>query len=41
MQAKVIVSGVLGRYTLRLRLPDLDDIPDPGSRTPVTVRSQS
>jgi len=33
-QAKVIVSGVLGRYTLRLRLPDLDDVPDPGTRPP-------
>jgi hypothetical protein len=33
-QAKVIVNGVLGRYTLRLRLPDLDDVPDPGSRPP-------
>ena len=35
-QAKVAVAGVLGRYTLRLRLPDLDDVPDPGQRLPVT-----
>jgi hypothetical protein len=33
-QAKVIVSGVLNQYTLRLRLPDLDDVPDPGSQPP-------
>jgi hypothetical protein len=33
-QAKVIVSGVLGRYTLRLRLPDLDDVPDPAAPPP-------
>jgi hypothetical protein len=26
--AKVTVTGVLGTYTLRLRLPDLDDVPD-------------
>jgi hypothetical protein len=26
--AKVTVNGALGRYTLRLRLPDLDDVPD-------------
>ena len=30
--AKVTVSGTLGNYTLRLRLPDLDDVPDPGQR---------
>jgi hypothetical protein len=34
--AKVIVPGVLGRYTLRLRLPGLDDLPDPGGEPPVT-----
>ncbi len=27
--AKVTVNGALGNYTLRLRLPDLDDAPDP------------
>ena len=27
--AKVILNGALSRYTLRLRLPDLDDAPDP------------
>jgi hypothetical protein len=31
--AKVTVPGSLGRYVLRLRLPDLDDRPDP-ERTP-------
>jgi hypothetical protein len=31
--AKVTVAGSLGRYVLRLRLPDLDDRPDP-ERTP-------
>ena len=35
-QAKVTVAGVLGRYTLRLRLHDLDDVPDPSQRPPVT-----
>jgi hypothetical protein len=34
--AEVSVNGVLGRYTLRLRLPDLDDVPDPGQQPPVT-----
>jgi hypothetical protein len=39
--AKVRMTGVLGDYTLRLRLPDLDDVPEdvdesPGSVTPVT-----
>ncbi len=33
--AKVTVNGSLGRYTLRLRLPDLDDVPDPAPK-PVT-----
>ena len=33
-QAKVIISGALGRYTLRLRLPDLDDVPVPGLQPP-------
>lgn len=35
-QAKVSLTGVLGRYTLRLRLPDLDDVPDPGRQPPGT-----
>jgi len=34
--AKVTVTGSLGNYTLRLRLPDLDDVPDPGQRPPAT-----
>ena len=34
--AKVTVTGTLGNYTLRLRLPDLDDMPDPGQPTPVS-----
>jgi hypothetical protein len=40
-QAKVIGSGALDRYTLRLRLPDLDDVPDPGPqpRGPGSARS--
>jgi predicted component of type VI protein secretion system len=29
--AKVRLQGVLASYTLRLRLPDLDDLPDPDS----------
>lgn len=29
-RAEVMVSGVMDRYTLRVRLPDLDDVPDPG-----------
>jgi len=29
--AKVRLQGLLDNYTLRLRLPDLDDEPDPGS----------
>jgi hypothetical protein len=33
--AKVTVTGALGRYALRLRLPDLDDVPDPAAE-PVT-----
>jgi hypothetical protein len=33
--AKVTVNGALARYTLRLRLPALDDVPDPAPR-PVT-----
>jgi hypothetical protein len=35
-QAKVMLTGALGRYTLRLRLPDLDDVPDPGRQPPGT-----
>src|SRR5580693_5128731 len=33
--AKVTVTGALDRYALRLRLPDLDDVPDPAAK-PVT-----
>jgi len=33
--AKVTVAGALNRYALRLRLPDLDDVPDPAAK-PVT-----
>ena len=29
--AKVTLNGALDNYTLRLRLPDLDDVPDPSS----------
>ena len=35
--AKVTVSGVLGTYTLRLRLPGLDDAPDPAEQAPVAA----
>ena len=35
-QAKVTLSGALGRYTLRLRLPGLDDVPDPAPQPPQT-----
>lgn len=35
-QAKVMLNGALGRYTLRLRLPDLDNVPDPGPQPPKT-----
>ncbi len=31
------VTGTLDRYTLRLRLPELDDVPDPGQDAPVTA----
>jgi hypothetical protein len=34
--AKVTLAGVLDRYTLRLRLPGLDDLPDPGGQPPGT-----
>jgi len=34
--AKVTLTGVLDRYTLRLRLPGLDDRPDPGGQRPGT-----
>ena len=33
--ARVTVTGALGRYALRVRLPDLDDIPDPERKPPV------
>jgi hypothetical protein len=32
--AKVTLSGALDSYTLRLRLPDLDDAPDPAEEAP-------
>jgi hypothetical protein len=34
--AKVVLNGALRRYTLRLRLPDLDDVPDPEAKLPAT-----
>jgi predicted component of type VI protein secretion system len=33
-RAEVMLNGALGRYTLRLRLPELDDLPDPGAQAP-------
>jgi hypothetical protein len=33
-RAEVIVGGALARYTLRVRLPDLDDLPDPEPKAP-------
>jgi hypothetical protein len=33
-RSEVIVPGTLGRYTLRLRLPDLDNVPDPRHAPP-------
>jgi len=35
-QARVTVNGAQGQYTLRLRLPDLDDVPDPAQLPPKT-----
>jgi len=35
-RAEVILTGALDRYTLRLRLPDLDDLPDPEAGSPPT-----
>jgi len=35
-QAKVTLAGALRRYTLRLRLPGLDDVPDPAPQPPQT-----
>jgi len=32
--ARVTVTGMLGIYTLRLRLPGLDDAPDPAEQAP-------
>lgn len=32
--AKVTVTGSLDRYVLRLRLPDLDEVPDPEGKAP-------
>ncbi len=37
--AKVTLGGALNHYTLRLRLPDLDDAPDPAAGAPVTDRA--
>jgi hypothetical protein len=34
--AKVTVTGMLDTYTLRLRLPDLDDVPDAAGLAPAT-----
>ena len=34
--ANVTLTGALDCYTLRLRLPDLDDLPDPGKQPPGT-----
>ena len=34
--AKVSVNGALDTYTLRLRLPGLDNAPDPAAEAPVT-----
>ena len=34
--ANVTLTGALDCYTLRLRLPDLDDLPDPGKQPPRT-----
>ena len=34
--AKVTMTGVLDHYMLRLRLPDLDDAPEPAAEAPVT-----
>jgi hypothetical protein len=31
--AKVMVNGALDNYSLRLRLPDLDDVPDPADES--------
>jgi hypothetical protein len=33
-RAEVILNGALDRYTLRLRLPDLDELPDPEVQSP-------
>ncbi|MGH3156975.1 MAG: FHA domain-containing protein [Streptosporangiaceae bacterium] len=35
-KAEVIAAGALGRDSLRLRLPDLDDMPDPDLEPPAT-----
>jgi hypothetical protein len=32
----VTLNGALGSYTMRLRLPDLDDAPEPAEAAPVT-----
>jgi hypothetical protein len=33
---KITLTGALDSYTLRLRLPDLDDVPDPGEEAKVS-----
>jgi predicted component of type VI protein secretion system len=35
-RAEVILHGALDRYALRVRLPDLDDLPDPEAQAPPT-----
>lgn len=38
-RAEVILNGAVDRYTLRLRLPDLDDLPDPQAEIPAGERA--
>jgi hypothetical protein len=38
--AKVSVTGVLGTYTLRLRLPGLDGAPDPAGQAPAAAGTE-
>jgi hypothetical protein len=37
--AKVIINGAVGRYSLRLRLPELDDVPDLADEAPASQLS--
>jgi hypothetical protein len=39
-RSEVLAAGRLGRYTLRLRLPDLDDVPDPGAAPPAGEKAE-